>query len=418
MKYFLLVACLLWQALQLQAGGVNLYEISTADLRLASAGWSARAQDPSTVFTNPAGMSRMCAPQVEFGVQPIFSHIRFNPNSKTNVSGSDGHANEWLPSGSFFYVHPVDDCITLGFGSLGYFGSDLSFNHGWVGRRYVQKIILEGLSLVPAVSYKFHECWSIGVGLNVMYSFYKQRTAVNNFLDGIPDGFFTLHDYKFGCGGVFGILYELSPCTRFGIQYLTSVKLQLEATPKFRNIGPRLTGALTRLGIIGSKLNLHVRVPQGVICSAYHDINPCWTVMGNLGWQEWSRFQQVTIALADLNQNSFSFPGKFRDTWHIAGGAEYHYSNLLTFSGGVAFDSSAVSNTDRALNFPVGKQWRFGTGFRYLMNPCLTVDFSTELMWQGDLKCDVSKGPVASRVAGTFKDTYGVFTSFNCIWVF
>jgi long-chain fatty acid transport protein len=38
------------------AGGMIAYEIGTADVGLASAGYNARAQDASTVFTNPAGM--------------------------------------------------------------------------------------------------------------------------------------------------------------------------------------------------------------------------------------------------------------------------------------------------------------------------------------------------------------------------
>ena len=42
-----------------QAGGVLGYELGTADLGLASAGYGARAQDASTVFTNPAGMTRL-----------------------------------------------------------------------------------------------------------------------------------------------------------------------------------------------------------------------------------------------------------------------------------------------------------------------------------------------------------------------
>ena len=36
-----------------QAGGIILYEIATPDVGLASAGYAARAQDPSTVFKNP-----------------------------------------------------------------------------------------------------------------------------------------------------------------------------------------------------------------------------------------------------------------------------------------------------------------------------------------------------------------------------
>ena len=39
------------------ASGLSLYEIATADVGLASAGWAARAQDPATLLKNPAGMS-------------------------------------------------------------------------------------------------------------------------------------------------------------------------------------------------------------------------------------------------------------------------------------------------------------------------------------------------------------------------
>jgi hypothetical protein len=35
------------------AGGLLLFEVGTADVGLASAGYNARAQDASTVFTNP-----------------------------------------------------------------------------------------------------------------------------------------------------------------------------------------------------------------------------------------------------------------------------------------------------------------------------------------------------------------------------
>lgn len=203
-KYLIIAAAL--GISQIHAGGVILYEISSGDTRLASAGWSARAEDPSTLFTNPAGMTRLCDKQLEMGLQAIFAHIHFDPNAETNIKGSDGQADIWLPSGSFFYVHPCTEKLTVGFGSLGYFGSDLVYNHDWVGRYYVQKVLLEALSFVPAAAYKINEHWSVGAGVNVMYGFLKQRTAIRNSLDQISDGFLSLHDYRFGCGGVFGIL--------------------------------------------------------------------------------------------------------------------------------------------------------------------------------------------------------------------
>lgn len=417
-QYILAIMAICWLPSQVNAGGICLYEISSADTRLASAGWSARAEDPSTLFTNPAGMTRLCGNQAEIGAQPIFAHVHFDPDSKTNVKGSDGRADIWLPSGSFFYVHPCNENLTLGIGNLGYFGADLVYNHSWVGRYYVQKTLLEGISLVPAAAYKLNEQWSIGAGANVMYGFFKQRSAVRNVLDARSDGYFNLHDNRFGCGGVFGILYQPTCHTRLGVQYLSEVKLNFRAKPKFHNIGPVLDRLLTDIGIIGSTLNLHVTVPQSVMLSAYQEINPCWSIMGNFGWQQWSKFQKVSISLADLNNRSITVANKYRDTWHGAIGAEWHYCPQLTFSGGVAYDSSAISNSDRPLDFPVGKQWRFGTGARWSLCDKLVFDFCSELQWQGNLKSDVNKGPVAGHVSGTFKDTYALFISTNLTYLF
>jgi long-subunit fatty acid transport protein len=57
------------------AGGFFLYEIGTPDVGLASAGYAARAQDASTVFTNPAGMTMLDNSQLLAGIQPIYGHL-------------------------------------------------------------------------------------------------------------------------------------------------------------------------------------------------------------------------------------------------------------------------------------------------------------------------------------------------------
>ncbi len=60
------------------AGGLYLYEIGTPEVGLAAAGYAARAQDPSTVFTNPEGMTRLERSELQIGVQPLYTHIKFN----------------------------------------------------------------------------------------------------------------------------------------------------------------------------------------------------------------------------------------------------------------------------------------------------------------------------------------------------
>ena len=91
-----------------QAGGLYLYELGTPDVGLAAAGWAARAQDAATVFTNPAGMTRLEKSELLVGVQPLYLHAEFSPDTNTTTSGSDGDASTWLPAGGLSYVHNLN----------------------------------------------------------------------------------------------------------------------------------------------------------------------------------------------------------------------------------------------------------------------------------------------------------------------
>lgn len=401
-----------------EAGGIMLYEISSADTRLASAGWSSRAQDPSTLFTNPAGMARLSCPQAELGMQAINAHIDFDPNDLTTVPGSKGQASAWLPSGSFFYVQPMNECLTLGFGSLGYFGSDLKYNNHWVGRYDVIHTFLEGFSVVPAAAYRVNDCLSVGLGANVMYGIFRQKSAINNTIDALPDGKLKLHDERLSAGVVAGVLWEISPCTRVGVQYLSPVKLRFRSRAEFKNIGPILEGFLAASGLLDSRVHVNVTVPQNVVLSGYHDLNDCWTVMADAGWQQWSQFQKVTINLPDPEAVSLTVKPKYQDTWHAAFGVEYHYDACLTLSSGLAYDSSAISNKHRTLDFPIGEQWRLGAGARWSYSDNMVFDLCYEFQWSGNLHCTSRGGILTGDVSGSFRDTYVQFLDVNVTWRF
>jgi long-chain fatty acid transport protein len=413
-----LVALLVCAPLFLFAGGVTLYELSTADIRLASAGWSSRAQDPSTLFTNPAGMSRIPCRTAELGGELFYSHVKFDRNGNTTASGPNGDASIVLPSSSLFYVQPYNQRLTWGVGFLGYFGATAHYNTDWVGRYYVLRTFLEGFSLVPAISYQVTDKLSVGVGLNAMYGIFRQTNAVNNVLDGLPDGRLKLHDEDLACGAIVGLLYEFTPCTRIGVQYMSEVHLKFKCKTHFRGIGPTLNTALTNTGLLNSQVTLVANVPQSVMVSGYHDLNRCWTVMADAGWQQWSRFQKVSISLDNAASTTLTASPQYEDTWHVAVGAEYHYNPCWTFSGGIAYDSSMVTNENRTLDLPVGAQWRFGTGARWNYAENLTFDFCYELMWSGNLPIDQNRGTLTSRVAGEFSNMYIQFLSANVIWAF
>ena len=133
------------------AGGIELYEIATPDVGLASAGYAARAQDASTVFKNPAGMSQLPGTQFQAGLQLTYGRVQFTPNANTGpLLGNDDGGNPVgaLPAASFFLTHQISDNLTVGVGTFSYFGLATSYNSEWLGRYYIQKGSLLGLSLM------------------------------------------------------------------------------------------------------------------------------------------------------------------------------------------------------------------------------------------------------------------------------
>lgn len=398
------------------AGGIALYEFGSPDVGLAAAGYAARAQDASTVFTNPAGMSRLDKSQVLVGAQALYGKMEFSPNSSTNVTGLDGgNAVGWAPGGSLFVVQKINQDWSIGFGALSYFGLSENYGDSWVGRYYVQKASLIGMTLTPAVSYRVNDWLSLGVGLNAMRANVDSEIGINGVLDSRPDGKLKYSDREWGYGVNAGVLVEPQKGTRFGLTWLSEVKLDFSAVPQFDGLGPLLSAVLANRGLSTNPLDTTITVPQMVMFSGYHELNREWAIMGNIGWQQWSHFGYVDVQINTNNPQSLTVNNDYNDTWHVALGAQYRPTQVWTFSGGVAYDSSAVDDNKRSVTIPMGEAWRFALGAQYAFTPNLTLGAAYEFVWMGNMSVDQNRG-IAGHVAGDYDNASISVFALNLSW--
>jgi long-chain fatty acid transport protein len=390
-----------------QAGGIELYEIATPDVGLASAGYAARAQDASTVFKNPAGMSLLQGSQFQGGLQLTYGSVEFSPNSSTTVSGGNGgNAIGALPAGSLFFTHALSDRFAVGFGAFSYFGLALEYDDNWVGRYYAQKDALLGMSFMPAVSFKATDWLSIGAGLNAMYGYMNTEVAVRTLAQG--DGQLKVKDETWGFGANAGVLIEPRKGTRFGVTYLSPVDLDFEDRPSFSNLG-RLGGAIFANP---PQLDLGMTVPRSVMLSAYHELSPKWAILANVGWQNWNQFGKVDVGVDSDNPQSLTANLNYQDTWHGAIGAQYRASEKWLLSAGFAYDTSAVDDEDRTLSLPMGEAYRFGLGAEWQVSKAINLGAAYEFMWAGDMP--VTQDSVyRGRVSGSFNDSWFSFFDLN-----
>ena len=403
---------------QAWAGGIMLYEIGTDNTGLANAGAAARAQGPSTIASNPAGMSYLPGTQITAGLQVLYGDLSFDRDSNTNVPGSgSGNALDPIPGGSFFVTHQLDDHWSVGFGQYGDFGLAENYDNNWSGRYFAQNASVLGVSMVPSVAYRFNDQWSVGIGVKAMYGMLKADTAIDRSPFGLTDrsdGQFKYRDNDWGFGANVGVIYAPQPGTRLGLTYTSKVDLNFEDKLDVKGDGP----LLRRLDNANTQLDM--TVPQTVTLSLFQQLDRQWALLASVNWQDWSEFGQVGVQVDTTanNAQSTTIDANYKDTWHLSLGAQYQATQQLLWNVGVAYDSSAVSDSNRTVTVPMAESWRIATGATYALNKDTDVNVSWAMVWLGDMPVDQSKTVSGDRISGQFDNAWIQAVTGNMTWRF
>jgi long-chain fatty acid transport protein len=396
------------------AGGILLYETGTAEIGLGSAGYGARAQDASSVLTNPAGMTRLEGTQFLLGVQALYGSVEFSPGPGTSPglgTQDGGNAVGWLPGGGAYFTYSLSPDLKLGFAATSNFGLAQQYDDNWVGRYYVKENALLGVSFLPSIAYRVNEKLSLGLSLNAMYGWLDQKVAINNIAG--ADGQLKVDDKSWGWGVNLGMLYEFNPGTRVSLTYNSEVKLDFSGPAEFSGLGPLVQNVLASRGLLNANLDVGVNVPQQVMASIFHQVNDRWAVLGSVGWQQWSRFGQVQLGIDSSNPTSLTTVLDFKDTWHVAAGAQYRITPPWLLNFGVGYDSAFQDSSNVSPSLPANSAWRFGVGAQNDVSKTFSWGIAGEYAYGGTL--DVNKQsavPVAlggrGNLVGSYNNT-GIF---------
>jgi long-chain fatty acid transport protein len=407
------------------AGGLMLYEVGTDNVGLANAGAAARANDPGTMASNVAGLSYLEGTQLTLGAQLLYGRLEFSPDADTNVPGGDGgNIIGWVPGGSLFVSRQLDEHWTVGFASYGDFGLSIDYDDDWSGRYFMQNGALLGMTFLPSVAYRIDDHWSVAAGLRVMYATIDTDLALDNNPAGIlgsPDGELNYKDSTWGYGANLGLIYQTPEGSRIGLSYTSPVDLDFKDRFAPEGLDPGITEVLARNGILGTATEISMQVPQTLTLSLYHPLDPVWTVLASVGWQDWSRFGEVGIQLDTGDPVDTTLDANYDDTWHVSLGAHYRVSPQLLWNMGVGYDSSPVSDSDRTLSMPIGETWRVATGVTYALDSNREINLSYALAWLGDMEASQSKRlPLddPKTVSGAFKNSLIHAISGSMTWRF
>ena len=400
-----------------RGAGLLLYETGAPDLGTASAGRAAMAADASTAAANPAGMTLLDRSQLLGASGAFLPSTNFDIAPETTTpGGGGGNAGVFLPVGGFFYVYKLSERIRLGVAAISDFGAAFNYGKQWTGRYYVTRESIITGKINPSIAYTVNDWLSVGAGFSFSVGRLLFQSKINNALPRVPDGGLALESWDEAFGGNVGILLRPIAKLRVGLTYQSPIDYKFGFRPHLTGLGPILNRIRNRIG--GAKVNIPMEVPQQVMLSGLYDVTSNWSLMGNVGWQNWSAFGEFPIGISTAKQRTITANLHFSDTCQIAIGQQLRIGEKWLWSAGFAYDSSTVSKTNRVPSLPIDRQLRYGTGIEYQINRDITAGVAWEFMDAGPDPYSARRGPLAGTLQGHYSTDYNNFVALNLIWKF
>jgi len=392
-------------------------ELYPTDFGTASAGQAAMAEDASTAASNPAGMTLLDRSQLMTAPGALLPSTNFDVAPQTTTSGGGGgNAGVFMPLGSFFYVHKLYERVQLGVAVFSDYGLGGDYGKTWVGRYYATDESLITGKVSPSIAYEVNNWLSVGAGFSFGVARFVFQSKINNALRRVPDGGLAMESWDEAFGAKVGILLRPISKLRIGLTYQSPEDYKFGFRPHVTGLGPVVDRIRQRIGRV--KVNVPLTEPQQVMASALYEVLPNWSLMGNVGWQNWSAFSEFPVGISAKNQRSVEVNLHFSDTCQIAIGQQLRIGEKWLWSAGFAYDSSPVSTANRIAVLPADRQLRYGTGVQYEINHDVTAGAALEVMDAGPGPYSTSRGPLAGTLQGHYSTNFLNFVALNIIWKF
>lgn len=386
------------------AAGFALNENSASGLGTAFAGGAASGEDASTVFYNPAAMTRVTGTQMVVGLHGVMPNVKFNNQGSSTVGGpltggNGGDPGKGVAVPNFYLVTDITPNIKYGFGVSVPFGLITQYDGDWVGRYQALKSVIKTIDLNPSLAYKVNDQVSLGAGFNAQYINAELSNALDfsTICDGLlgpaacagaginpvpqsQDGAADVSGNSWGYGYNLGVLFQFPTGTRVGLAYRSKIHQTLVGNASFTNV-PAAFAASPRFQSGGIKASL--TLPDSMSLSTVQEIGDKWELLGDVTFTRWSYFNELRVRFDNGAPDAVTVEN-WRNTFRGSIGLAYRYNDFLKLRGGVGFDQSPVRGTFRTARIPDNNRKILAVGANYKVFKADSVDFAYQHLFFSD----------------------------------
>jgi long-chain fatty acid transport protein len=358
-----------------RAGGFALREGSADWMANAFAGDTAKGYDASTVWTNPAGMVRLDHSEFDGSLNGVFPTINFSGANfvgptTTTPGTTGGNLIQSAATGGVYAVWSATPDFKLGIGADAPFGQRVSNPGNFVGRyqSLVSSITDEAFTISAA--YKINQQWSIGGGPVIdIFSARLTQAIPLGPLSAAGDPVADLHGQDVSAGFNLGVMFQATPDLRFGLDYRSRIQHNISGTqsvfvpPGLASLAPPLSaGVAAQLAAQNSPASTKITLPDSATFGLYWQATSQLALLADLIWTDWSLLKDITIVPSNAGVAGKTIDENWRNTVGVSVGANYQATRALMLQGGIGFDESPVTDSNRTSRIPDGNRFVIGIG--------------------------------------------------------
>ena len=408
-KKTLAIAVGLASAQLTMAQGFYVDEQSALRLGDAFSGGAAQADDASTAFYNPAGLTRLNKKQLTLNLSAISVDSTFKGDSTTlggaPISGKKANASSIAALPSIYFSLPMSESLVFGAYINAPYATGADFGDDSVARYFSTKSEITGIDFGTAFGFKATDELSFGISMVMQYISATVASAINTSAackgsepqlapftcNGLGindselgqstyDSSFEMNGDDLNIGFTAGMLYEFTPESRLGFHYKNRITHNLQGKATI-DVSTNAQTFSNLVGLNDTKANgtAKLETPSQANLSFYQGLGN-FSIQADVQWTDWSSFDQLVVKSDTDIIQEVATPQVYDwvESYRYSIGGSYQLNPSLKLRTGFALDKSPIKDENTKIDFAFDDYKAISFGLTYDMNEDMAFDFGIQ----------------------------------------
>lgn len=379
-----------------EAAGFALYEWGSRGNALGGT-LIGRADDPSALAWNPAGITQLEGTQIQAGVTAISPKTDVTTTYSGTSTETSTKDNVYFPPNAYL-THQINDNVWVGVAAFTRFGLGTEFDQNWAGRYSSYNTSIESYSLNPNLAYKFNKYVSIAAGLELMSVRADLRKKIDATGANDPNTTATDVDQRIIVTGItpgINAAIRVTPTDEWaiGFSYRSKMKHRASGSASY-NVPTGLNVPSTRFN--DSDVTMSMKTPNMFFLGTSYDIMDNLSVEFDAIWSQWSDYSEISYEFdkaTAIGIKSIDVQKKWQDVWRFQFGVEYLPIEDLALRVGYVYDQCPIRTGYEDYMLPTNDRQIVSTGFGWTYEN-ITLDLSYMYLWMKERTIEARAGGI------------------------